>query len=205
MFSHHDLTSMSPLSRHYYVTNSSRPGAAKVNGWTLLHSISPVSHQCLASISPVSCHYQLTDISPVSHQHLTSISPVSGASPSCCALAFWTSVAIRSTLHARVGTERDGRGWMGNGRGDIMMRCGSDVGRKRRRGRGGERVDRQGVGNQRHGADKVGEECEVEAVCSPPPLCAAAAHRPKQFLLPQPPSQRRERGTAMQAIRPEWA
>jgi hypothetical protein len=57
--------SISPASHQY---NISRPGAAKVNGWTLLAFL-----QYPASISPVSRHH-LASISPSSHQYLTSIS-----------------------------------------------------------------------------------------------------------------------------------
>ena len=48
--SHHYLTSISPVSHQYL--NYPRPGAARVNGWTLLHSISPVSHLLLLPLFP---------------------------------------------------------------------------------------------------------------------------------------------------------
>jgi hypothetical protein len=65
-----------PLSRQYfqYFASISWPGAAKNNGWTLLHSISPVSRQYLASISPVS-HQYFASISSVFSQCRSPLAP----------------------------------------------------------------------------------------------------------------------------------
>ena len=65
-----------PLSRQYfqYFASISWPGAAKNNGWTLLHNISPVSRQYLASISPVS-HQYYASISSVFSQCRSPLAP----------------------------------------------------------------------------------------------------------------------------------
>ena len=77
-------------------------------------------------------------------------------------------------LSGRSGMDGDGWGYNIN---MMWVRCGSETPAREGRGAGGS----AGVSNQRLGANKVGEEFEVEAVCSPPLALRRCSCRPKQL------------------------